>query len=85
MSEMFKLKRVPKLKTPDAFRNHIASLGIELPCDDLVLPAEESPFSRPLDRIAFNGKTAGNRIAIHPMEGWDGHRRQQSHGYPGSD
>jgi len=72
MSEMFKLKRVPKLKTPDAFRNHIASLGIELPCDDLVLPAEESPFSRPLDRIAFNGKTAGNRIAIHPMEGWDG-------------
>jgi 2,4-dienoyl-CoA reductase-like NADH-dependent reductase (Old Yellow Enzyme family) len=64
--------RVPKLKTPEAFRNHTASLGIDLPCDDHVLPAAESPLSTPLDIIKLNGKTAGNRIAIHPMEGWDG-------------
>ena len=72
MPEKFKLKRVPKFKTPDAFRDHSASLGIELPCDDIIAPASESPLARSLDRITLNSKIAGNRIAIHPMEGWDG-------------
>jgi hypothetical protein len=72
VSGILNLMRVPKLKTPEAFRNHTASLGIDLPCDDHVLPAAESPLSTPLDIIKLNGKTAGNRIAIHPMEGWDG-------------
>ena len=72
MPEKFKLKRIPKFKTPDAFRDHSASLGIELPCDDIISPASKSPLARSLDRITLNGKIAGNRIAIHPMEGWDG-------------
>ena len=72
MPEKFKLKRVPKFKTPDAFRDHLVSLGIELPCDDIISPALESPLARSLDRITLNSKIAGNRIAIHPMEGWDG-------------
>ena len=72
MSEPFKLTRIPTLKTPEAFREHAASLGLELPCDDSILPAAESPLAKPLDRVTFNGKKAGNRIAIHPMEGWDG-------------
>ena len=72
MSEPFKLTRIPTLKTPGAFREHAASLGLNLPCDDSILSAAESPLAKPLDRVTFNGKKAGNRIAIHPMEGWDG-------------
>ena len=72
MAEPFKLKRIPTLKTPGAFREHVASLGLDLPCDDAILPRAESPLSKPLDRITLGGKTPGNRIAIHPMEGWDG-------------
>ncbi|MBO24283.1 MAG: NADH:flavin oxidoreductase [Verrucomicrobiales bacterium] len=72
MPEPFKLTRVPTLKTPEAFRDHVAKLGIDLPCDDTILLAGESPLTTPLDRVTLNGKTAGNRIAIHPMEGWDG-------------
>jgi len=72
MVEPFKLTRVPSLKTPEAFREYVASLGIDLPLDEVILPATESPLATPLDRITLNDKTAGNRIAIHPMEGWDG-------------
>jgi 2,4-dienoyl-CoA reductase-like NADH-dependent reductase (Old Yellow Enzyme family) len=31
----------------------------------------ESPLTQPLPRVVINGKTIGNRWAIHPMEGWD--------------
>lgn len=72
MAEPFKLKRIPRLKTPEAFRDHVAILGIDLPCDDTILSSGESPLTTSLDRVSLNGKTAGNRIAIHPMEGWDG-------------
>ena len=72
MPEPFKLTRVPTLKTPEAFRDHVAKLGIDLPCDDTILFTGESPLTTPLDRVTFNGITPGNRIAIHPMEGWDG-------------
>ena len=72
MAEPFKLTRIPSLKTPQAFRDHAAALGLDLPCDDAILPAGESPLAKPLDRITLGGKTPGNRIAIHPMEGWDG-------------
>jgi len=72
VAEPFKLTRIPSLKTPQAFRDHAASLGLDLPCDDVILPAGESPLAKPLDRSTLGGKTPGNRIAIHPMEGWDG-------------
>lgn len=72
MSEKSKFKRLPKFKTPAEFRDYISYLGIKLPCDDLILSPLDSPLSRPLDCIKLNNKTAGNRIAIHPMEGWDG-------------
>ena len=72
MAESFNLTRIPSLKTPQAFREHVASLGLDLPCDDSILPAAESPLAKPLDRITLGGKTPGNCIAIHPMEGWDG-------------
>ncbi len=71
MSEPFKLTRIPSLRTVAEFRNHCASLGIDLPCDDEVLRAPESPLSQPCS-LHIAGKTIGNRIAIQPMEGWDG-------------
>ena len=67
-----KITRIPTLKTVDAFRDHIASLGIELPCDDEVIQGPDSPLAQPIDDIEINGKRIGNRITIHPMEGWDG-------------
>jgi NADPH2 dehydrogenase len=72
MSAPFKLVRVPSLKTVADFRQHLASLGVSLPCDDAILRAAESPLAKPLENMPINGKRIGNRVAIHPMEGWDG-------------
>ena len=72
MPELFKLVRIPSLKTVADFRKHVASLGIELPCDDAILRAPESPLAQPVTGVVVNGKRIGNRIAIQPMEGWDG-------------
>lgn len=71
MPEPFKLTRVPSLKTVADFRKHCAALGIELPCEDAIAAAN-SPLAEPVPNLAVNGKRIGNRIAIHPMEGWDG-------------
>ncbi|SVB16932.1 uncharacterized protein METZ01_LOCUS169786 [marine metagenome] len=71
MSEPFKLKRIPTLKTVEAFRSHVDSLGIEIPCEDEIV-TEGSPIGDALGGLTINGKTVGNRIALHPMEGWDG-------------
>ncbi|QRG09149.1 NADH:flavin oxidoreductase [Xanthobacter dioxanivorans] len=53
------------------FRAHLAELGIDMPCDDIVAGGVESPLAAPL---VVDGMTIGNRFAIHPMEGWDGTR-----------
>jgi len=71
MNEPFKLKRIPTLKTAEAFRSHVNSLGIEIPCEDEIV-TEGSPIGEKLAGLTINGKTIGNRIALHPMEGWDG-------------
>lgn len=68
----FKLTRVPTLKTVEDFRKHLAALGLELPCDDRIEVGPQSPLAQPVEQVAVNGKKIGNRIAIHPMEGWDG-------------
>src|SRR5690606_36322872 len=72
MSDSFKLTRIPSLKTVDAFRRHLASLGVESPCDDQVVQGPSSPLAQPVANVVINGKQIGNRIAIQPMEGWDG-------------
>jgi 2,4-dienoyl-CoA reductase-like NADH-dependent reductase (Old Yellow Enzyme family) len=56
---------------PDAaaFRETVRSLGVELPCDDEVRTAPDSPLAQPLD---VDGFRVGNRFCIQPMEGWDG-------------
>jgi 2,4-dienoyl-CoA reductase-like NADH-dependent reductase (Old Yellow Enzyme family) len=72
VSAPFRPLRIASLKTPEAFRQHCASLGLHLPCDESILTGTDSPFSRPLENTLINGKRPGNRIVIHPMEGWDG-------------
>lgn len=72
MSEPFKLVRIPSLKTVEDFRRHVASLGLDLPCEDGIAMGAESPLARPIADVLINGKRVGNRWAVHPMEGWDG-------------
>lgn len=56
------------MKTVDAFRARLSELNLDLPCDDAVIPAPDSPMAQPLD---VDGFRVGNRWVIHPMEGWD--------------
>ena len=72
MPEPPKLVRIPTLKTPADFRNHVASLGVNLPCEDQIVTGAASPLAQPVDAVTINGKRIGNRWAIQPMEGWDG-------------
>jgi len=61
--------RLGSVKDVQRFREHLHSLDVAIPCDrELVSPAE-SPFWLPLER---GGIRIGNRMAINPMEGWDG-------------
>jgi 2,4-dienoyl-CoA reductase-like NADH-dependent reductase (Old Yellow Enzyme family) len=69
---MAQLVRIPTLKTADDFRRLVASLGINLPCDDAIEAGSSSPLAKPVEQVRINGKQIGNRIAVQPMEGWDG-------------
>jgi NADPH2 dehydrogenase len=71
-STPFKLTRIPSLKTVADFRTHVAALGLNLPCEDVIATGEDSPLVLPVEGVTVNGKRIGNRWAIHPMEGWDG-------------
>jgi NADPH2 dehydrogenase len=51
------------------FKRYLREHDIAIPCDDEMMTGGDSPLARPL---SLNGITAGNRFAIHPMEGWDG-------------
>ena len=57
------------LKTADALRARLATLGLDLPFDEDVHPAPASPLAQPLEAA---GLRAGNRWCVLPMEGWDG-------------
>ena len=70
--EPFKLTRVASLKTVADFRQHVAALGLELPCDDTIIAGVGNPLAQPVADVMVNGKRIGNRVAIQPMEGWDG-------------
>src|SRR5215212_7605024 len=72
MPQPIKLTRIPTLKSVADFRNHVASLGVDLPAEDSIARAPESPLSKPVENLTVNGKRIGNRIAVQPMEGWDG-------------
>ena len=74
MAGPIQLTRLSSLKTVEAFRSHVRSLGIQLPCDDAILKGDASPLTQPVDTLRINGKRIGNRYAVQPMEGWDASR-----------
>jgi len=70
--QRFELVRIASLKTVENFHRHVASLNLELPCDEKLETGAGSPLARPVENVVINGKTIGNRLAVQPMEGWDG-------------
>jgi NADPH2 dehydrogenase len=50
------------------FRSYMNTLGLGMPCDDIVKSGADSPLGAPLE---FAGLTIGNRLGMQPMEGWD--------------
>jgi NADPH2 dehydrogenase len=66
---MTKIVRLPSLKTTEAFGAHVSSLGIDLKFEERISTGTGSALTQPLK---WNGRSIGNRWAVHPMEGWDG-------------
>jgi 2,4-dienoyl-CoA reductase-like NADH-dependent reductase (Old Yellow Enzyme family) len=60
--------RLGTIKEVAKFRKHLRDSALEIPCDAEMVRGSESPLLQPK---AFAGAAIGNRIAIHPMEGWD--------------
>ena len=63
------IRRVAALRTAASFQEHLASLNVSMPFDEEVLAGPSSPLAQPYERK--NG-VIGNRLAVLPMEGWDG-------------
>ncbi len=65
--------RVASFRTAEALAGHLKDLGWQLPFDDSILSYPESPLAQPLE-FHLNGvlRRVGNRLAVQPMEGWDG-------------
>ena len=61
--------RLGSLKDVARFQEHVRSLQLNMPCDSEIVRCAESPLRQPLFRAEIK---IGNRIAVHPMEGWDG-------------
>jgi NADPH2 dehydrogenase len=61
--------RLGSVKDVRRFQEHLRSLGLEIPCDEEIVSGSASPLLLPLER---SGIKIGNRIAVNPMEGWDG-------------
>jgi len=61
--------RLGGMKTVERFKQRLQALGVNLPCDDVLSVHDQSPLRQTLVREPF---VIGNRIAVQPMEGWDG-------------
>ena len=61
--------RLGTVKSVAGFQAHVRALGLTIPCDESIETGTESPLRAAL---ALGDLTIGNRIAIQPMEGWDG-------------
>ncbi len=62
--------KVKSLASPAGFKENLARLGLNMPCDEELESGPGSVMAQPLQVGPF---TMGNRYAVHPMEGWDGH------------
>src|SRR5205823_8012948 len=61
--------RIGSVKDVTRFQEHLVSLGLPIPCDVEIVRGPASPLRR---RIHLQGIEIANRIAVQPMEGWDG-------------
>jgi NADPH2 dehydrogenase len=61
--------RLAALKNVSRFKDHLRSLCVNIPCDNELAFDQHSPLRQVLIREQH---TIGNRIAVQPMEGWDG-------------
>src|SRR5215471_9045754 len=61
--------RLGTMKEVGRLQEHLRLLGVEIPCDSEISRGADSPLLIPIDS---GGGRIGNRIAINPMEGWDG-------------
>jgi NADPH2 dehydrogenase len=61
--------RLGTLKSVARFQEHLRSLQLDVPSDSEVAHGPDSPLRKPLVRGEVK---IGNRIAVQPMEGWDG-------------
>ncbi len=61
--------RLGALKAVAQFEEYVKSSHLTIPCDTELLIGSASPLRTPIQRGAFK---IGNRIAVQPMEGWDG-------------
>jgi NADPH2 dehydrogenase len=61
--------RLGTVKNVAGFQEHLHSLHLAIPCDSDLVSGEQSPLRWPL---VSGGIRIGNRIAVQPMEGWDG-------------
>jgi 2,4-dienoyl-CoA reductase-like NADH-dependent reductase (Old Yellow Enzyme family) len=61
--------RLGGLKNVARFKDHLRILGINIPCDDELAFGQQSPLRQP---IVTEQLSIGNKIAVQPMEGWDG-------------
>src|SRR5438067_2104637 len=60
--------KVASFNSVAEFRAHLRSLGIEMPCDDIVSSGAQAVLATSAEVI---GRSVGNRFAVQPMEGWD--------------
>lgn len=61
--------RIGALKDVGVFQRQLRALDLAIPCDSQLMSSGESPLLAPIER---HGIKIGNRIAVQPMEGWDG-------------
>ncbi len=69
MSTSLPILRLGTVKTVEKFREHLQALGLSLPADTNIETGVQSSLLSPVER---GGIKIGNRIAVNPMEGWDG-------------
>ncbi|MEQ8841054.1 MAG: NADH:flavin oxidoreductase [Acidimicrobiales bacterium] len=68
---MPRFTQVKKLTDVGAFRDHLASLGVEIPIDDEIDPAGVLAAPMTITDGSAGTRFAPNRWAVLPMEGWD--------------
>lgn len=62
-------RKIAALKTAEDFAAYCQSVGADLAFDPVVIRDGRSPLAQP---CVLRSRTIGNRIAVLPMEGWDG-------------